>query len=80
MDHSVDEKQQQRLDKKQLKEQKKVAKQKEKDEKELAQLRRFAYGDQREHQHPKLRKTGRFFLKWAFGTGGPGDGRVVANM
>jgi hypothetical protein len=78
--HSVSsDKDQQRLDKQKAKEQKKAQKQKQKEEKELAQLRRFAYGDDREHGNPKLRKTGRFFLNWAFGTGGDGDGRVMAH-
>lgn len=76
---SSSDKDQKRLDKQKTKEQKKAQKQKQKDEKELAQLRRFAYGDDRVHEHPHARKTGRFFLKWAFGTGGDGDGRVIAH-
>jgi hypothetical protein len=79
MNQSVDGKQQQRLDKQKAKEEKKALKQKKKNDKELAQLQRFAYGDDGEHKNPKMRKTGRFFLKWAFGTGGDGDGRVIAH-
>lgn len=77
MNSTADDKQ--RLHKDEEKARKRVLKQKEKDEKELAKLRRFAYGDDRVHKHPRTRKTGRFFLKWIFGTGGDGDGRVIAH-
>jgi regulator of protease activity HflC (stomatin/prohibitin superfamily) len=79
MEQPMNDKQQKRADKKKARAEKKALKQKKKEEKELAQLRRFAYGDDRVHKHPKWRKTGRFFLKWAFGTGGDGDGRVIAH-
>lgn len=78
MDDSTNDNLQKPLSKREAKEQKKTCKQKKKDDKELAQLRRFAYGDDRVHKYPKSRKAGGFLWKMLCGFGGDGDGRVVA--